>query len=312
MLTNTRQSDLLWGFGCRCDPRGIPWKNGTVVYALDREIEAILRSRGVTTWHPSKVEIPDAAYTFSDSQFAKVVFWKNAVRRLVDGIQRSLSRRRVETRSSRSSPPTRASTSFGRTREGIQTNSRCTSGFFYVRNNERTRAFWEEGYMNGHKGNSQHPFREKRLVHHYFNNGLQLHVLGDRFASFTGSPKTPRSRRLDRCPRILDPKFHVQNPSRKLQVLGEWDENCVRTNHTDDTETTALCHLVSPLTKTRRFSAIPFVFGVSSSSLDRVPRTTVRALEKAPHEPRLGVQRHPRTTVRVPCSVGVRVGGGVL
>ena len=58
MLTNTGQSDLLWNFGCRCDPRGIPWKNGTVVYALDSEIETTLRSRGVTTWHPSDVEIP--------------------------------------------------------------------------------------------------------------------------------------------------------------------------------------------------------------------------------------------------------------
>lgn len=147
------------------------------------------------------------------SQFAKVVFWKNAVRRLVDGIQRSLSRRRVEARSSTMVRVRLKSTSFG---EGGNPHQQP----LYVRVLLRPQQRADEGVLGGslpertqREESTGQPFEEKRLVHHYFNNGLQLHVLNDRFASFTGSPKTPRSQRLDRCPRILDPKFLQKTPS---------------------------------------------------------------------------------------------------
>jgi len=236
MLTNTGQSGMLWNFGCRCEHRGIPWKNGTVVYALDSEIETTLRSRGVTTRRSPEVEIHDAAKTFSDAQFAKVVFWKNAVVhdvlsmgfnvlfQDVDVVWKQDPRQWFE-----SADPT---VDIFWTYDGgnsAQQPLYVNSGFFYVRNNERTRAFWEEAYLNGHRGNSQQGTLEKLLVHHYFNNGLQLHVLDDRFVNGHLLPLGKKNPNVPEDWIVAHASWAYNQATKveKFKAFGEWDTDCV-------------------------------------------------------------------------------------
>jgi len=238
MLTNTGQRDLLWNFGCRCDHRGIPWKNGTVVYALDRETETALRSRGVTTWRPSNVEIHGTSKYFGDSNYQKTVFWQNAVVYDVLSMGFNVLYQDLDVVWNQDPRPWLESADpsvdifwmYGGVNK-YQQPLYVNGGFFYVRNNKRTRAFWEEAYLNGHRGNSQQKNLEKLLVHHYFNNGLQLHVLDDRFANgnLMGLKKhrVPNNWLVAHASWTKNATYKIQ----KFKILGEWDKNCVANHH---------------------------------------------------------------------------------
>lgn len=56
----------------------------------------------------------------------------------------------------------------------------ANSGFIFVRNTRRSRLFWREAFLLGHTQRSQQGITLPLLVHHYFNSGLRLHILGKR------------------------------------------------------------------------------------------------------------------------------------
>ncbi len=79
MLANSGASDLLSNFACRCARRGIDWRGGTLVYALDTALHRRLKESGVASYHLPTVELAQPSEHFGDRTFSRLVVWKSAV-----------------------------------------------------------------------------------------------------------------------------------------------------------------------------------------------------------------------------------------
>ncbi|KAK3252595.1 hypothetical protein CYMTET_38128 [Cymbomonas tetramitiformis] len=232
MVTNWGQSPLLWNFGCRADFRGIPWKNFTFVYALDADIQDVLQERGVASWRPNKVNIRNVSKKFGDSQYAKTVFWQIAMVHDILSMGYDVLAQDVDLVwrkdplkfFAEADPDT--DMFWMNDPASLQQPLYINGGFVYVRNNARTRAFWTEAYNHGHSHNSQQSILRPLFVHHYFNNGLRLHVLDNRFANGPLLGIKKHEVPSDWIVAHASWTHNMTDKVAKFRTLGEWDEHC--------------------------------------------------------------------------------------
>jgi len=190
MLVNAGQFPLLRNFGCAADARGIPWRDFTFVFTLDSEAQQWAVELNVSSYHPPNTEIHDAAQQFSDAQFQRVVFWKNAVVHdaLELGVHDVLFQDVDVVWKQNPTPyfleaPRRHIDAFFMNdgNSEYQQPIYINTGFMFMRNTARTRLLWLEAYLNGHTSNAQQSIVNPLVVHHYFVNNLRVFVLSDVF-----------------------------------------------------------------------------------------------------------------------------------
>ena len=76
---NSGAADLLSNFACRCAERGIDWRGGTLVYALDSAIHRRLKASGVASYHLPSLELSRPNEQFGDPTYSGMVMWKSAI-----------------------------------------------------------------------------------------------------------------------------------------------------------------------------------------------------------------------------------------
>ena len=79
MIVNSGAADLLSNFACRCAARGIDWRGGTLVYALDSGLHRRLKASGVASYHIPSLELSRPNEHFGDATYSGMVMWKSAI-----------------------------------------------------------------------------------------------------------------------------------------------------------------------------------------------------------------------------------------
>ena len=158
------------------------------LYSLDAVTHQFLVKHNITSWQTTKVPSQRAAAFFGDDIFEQVVFYKNAV--VWDMLEMGYNVLFQDADVVWRADPRPVLSQF--TEDMIfmydgpnkyQQPLYINSGFFLVKNNPRSHSLWRAAFLNGHAFASQQPMLEKLLVHYYFNAGLTIHVLDDRFAN---------------------------------------------------------------------------------------------------------------------------------
>lgn len=254
MLVNSGQIHLLLNFACRCEFRKIPWKSFLFVYALDTQAHKLLLALGIASFLIPNVELTKGARTFGDGTFAKAVFWKNAIVHDVLAMGYNILFQDVDLVWRNDPRPyffeQRATAvdmcwmydGGSRFEQPVYANS----GFVFVRNTRRSRLFWREAFLAGHTTRTQQSITGPLLVHHFFNNGLQFHILGNQFTNGHLLQLT-RKATAHMLPHnwIVAHASWTQNHTNKvvkLQTFDEWDGGCVARIRQDFLQTLAHSH----------------------------------------------------------------------
>ena len=102
----------------------------------------------------------------------------------------------------------------------------ANGGFFVATSNARTLRFFREVSIGSEFHNGQQSVMAPLLVHHYFN-GMEISVLGDRFANgpllgLTEAKRVPS----DWIVAHASWTDNLQNKRLKLRALGEYEPSC--------------------------------------------------------------------------------------
>ena len=235
MVANAGQGILLQNFACQADRLGFDWKNSTLLYTLDNRTSRWAAHFGVPHHQPENVSLPRAAAVFSDAQFKATVFWKSAA--VHDALQMEIPnvlyqdidvvwREDPRVWFAAADPSVDMFWSYdggSRQQQPLYVNS----GFIYIRNTARSRAFWREMFLNAHLHSTQQGLAETVLTHHIFNNDLRIAVLDDRFANGHLLGLTSHKVPADYIVAHASWTYNMTNKIPKLRQLGMWAPGCL-------------------------------------------------------------------------------------
>jgi len=190
MTLNRGFSDLLLNWVESCDRHGIEVRSWTLIAALDEETAQLFESRGFAVYLASPAygcQSPDPATVFGDRIFRDMMFPKTAVVQDLLSIGHDVLFQDVDV-VWRKDPgefllhPERHLLDAQFMYDGPNPNYaplHANSGFFFLRNNERSRAFWRQAFDHFDKvyaygGQQRHV--NLLLVARYFR-GLKLDIL---------------------------------------------------------------------------------------------------------------------------------------
>jgi len=190
-IVNWGQLHLLANFGKSAEKRGIDWKKKLFVYTMDSKSQSWLEREGVPSYHFPNTDSEQAAVVYGDEQFRLVAFFKSAA--MEDGLSHGHDILYQDVDTVWRQDPTsfflddkRIGVDVFFSYDGGNTQWQplyANSGFHFTRNNQRTRRFWRECYLNADRFQTQQQTVEPLLVHHYFLYGLKVHILSDQFAN---------------------------------------------------------------------------------------------------------------------------------
>eukprot|EP00854_Cymbomonas_tetramitiformis_P020756 gene20756-24875_t len=237
MLVNYSQLSLLFNFLCACDEKFLPCREMIFVFTLDSKSQKVVERQALHSYHYENTDLSEAPKTFGDEQYAKFVFWQIAV--VYDVLHLGVDVLVQDNDIVWFSDPlpyfqkqSRAHLDMLFMSDGDSTTEQpiyANAGFIFNRNSERTRKFWTDAFLNGHREKKQQLIMKPLLIHHYFTRNLRLFILPDIFANghrFRGAG------RLSTATLTVAHMSWTTNLTQKIErfrKIRQWHEECV--NH---------------------------------------------------------------------------------
>ena len=211
------------------------------VYALDAPLHETLEQHGVASYHPGGINLGEVVHKFSQGNFPNIVFWKSAVVHDVLSMGFDVLYQDIDIVWQSSPLPYFRARLLARSEVDMffsydggnphQQPIYANAGFFFVRQSNRSRTFWQEAYACASSMNSQQAILRPLLLQHYFNNNLRLHILGPRFVGGhqldLNGPSSTNPIPRDWIIAHASWTFNATQKVAKLTGIGEWDGACV-------------------------------------------------------------------------------------
>mmetsp|Transcript_32056 Transcript_32056/g.87827 ORF Transcript_32056/g.87827 Transcript_32056/m.87827 type:complete len:167 (+) Transcript_32056:717-1217(+) len=104
----------------------------------------------------------------------------------------------------------------------------ANGGFFVARSNTKTRRYFYEVSVGSEFSHGQQRIMAPLLIHHYFNHGLQISVLGQRFANGPQLGMKPEQSRIPSNWIVAHASWTENLPNKriKFRAMGEFDTDC--------------------------------------------------------------------------------------